>query len=231
MSANKKSFRYSDDSGLTLVELLVYITLLGIVSTLIVSFFINTVRTQSDISDMQERNVRVQSFISSVDIAIRNSSPQAENTGVLTSAAGNELLYVSNLQRPDYGTVVGGTDTASWQCSYWYYNRTNGTIQYFNSPTPLDTVSAPAGWTVFTKTVQNTPSEPVFTIDVRDWDTVSPTPTPTATSTGTPEASDVPPIRIGIDARTGDLARISTVISGLPIDDTGSLACRPTNFS
>lgn len=230
ISCSNGGTKTSRDSGLTLVELLVYILLFGIVSAILATFLIRTLDTQSKIVDFQQTNLSNQSLDASLDIAIRNSSPKSDHTNVISgSGSGDQLLFVSNLQRAKLNDSDNTLSSVSWVCTYWYYDSSEAALFKTQTTSAIPVGYNPNSWSRVLTNIQP-PTGKVFQIDTRSWDT-TPTPTPTPTSTASAETA-LTPIRVGVDITTkpqgdGPAVRISTVYSGIGVDASDAIACRP----
>lgn len=226
ISCTNGGTKTSRDSGLTLVELLVYILLFGIVSAILGTFLIRTLDTQSKIVDVQQTNLSNQSLDASLDIAIRNSSPKSDDTNVISgSGSGDQLLFVSNLQRASLKDSDNTLSSVSWVCTYWYYDSSEAALFRTQTASAISVGYNPSSWSRVLTNIQP-PTGKVFQIDTRSWDT-----TPTPTSTASAETA-LTPIRVGVDITTkpqgdGPAVRISTVYSGIGVDASDAIACRP----
>lgn len=231
LSSNGKSCDADDrrDSGITLIELLVYILLFGIVSAIIATFLIRTLQTQAKITNIQQANATNQTLQSALDIAIRNSSPKMQDTNVVPGlASGDQLLYVSNLQRASFDSVSNTLSSVDWMCSYWYYDDSEGIIYHKQNPSAIPATYNPDNWSMVASDILD-PASQVFNIDVRSWDT---TPSPTPTPTSTTPANELPPVRVAVDVKTesngnGPDIRITSIYSGIGVDGTTAIPCAP----
>lgn len=117
-----------DDSGLTMVELLVYSLLLAGVMTIIGSLLINTLRTEDTVSGVTDATTAAQLTATSVSTGVRNSS------GFLLSTVGSS----------DQVLVARVTDDDGvWTCRAWYYSNSENSIRTLSSATKI----LPASWT------------------------------------------------------------------------------------
>jgi Tfp pilus assembly protein PilE len=86
-----------DESGLTMVELVIYIVFSAIIAALATSVFINTVIGQSQVTTVTESTTRGQAISQSIERALRN----ATGATITTDGAGNAVLSVlTTLDQP-----------------------------------------------------------------------------------------------------------------------------------
>ncbi|MGO4104375.1 PilW family protein [Leifsonia sp. YAF41] len=118
--------------GFTLIELIVYVALLGVVLVIVSALLLNSLRTQSTVLSASEATNNGQLVLTSVDTAVRNGS------GVEVSDTGKLLIA---------RTVSGGT----WVCRAWYYSSTDGGTVYTTTKTSraaINTATATSTWTL-----------------------------------------------------------------------------------
>jgi prepilin-type N-terminal cleavage/methylation domain-containing protein len=96
------------DDGFTLVELMVYIVLLGIVMSIVVATWVSITKAQTSVQNMSNAANSGQAALNGITSAITNSSA----VSVTAPTAGNQLLLTR--------TALPGS-TATWQCEAWYY--------------------------------------------------------------------------------------------------------------
>ncbi|WP_243077293.1 prepilin-type N-terminal cleavage/methylation domain-containing protein [Microbacterium sp. SS28] len=85
----------TNDEGLTLIELIIYIVILGIISTAIVMILTNTLRAQASVTSQTQATTRGQLVSSEIEKAMRNAiaftvSPDGSTLHVNTSFAGSK---------------------------------------------------------------------------------------------------------------------------------------------
>jgi Tfp pilus assembly protein FimT len=93
-----------DDSGLTLVEIVIYMLLATIVGTIVVSMFIGTIKGQDQITSTTEATTRGQVAAQSIEKAIRNSTASS------VSGDGKTLMVLTTLSKQCQGWRLSGTD-------------------------------------------------------------------------------------------------------------------------
>ncbi len=102
----------TDDAGFTLVELLVYTALMGIVFVLIGGFLINSLTVQGDVEEISSASNDGQLAVRSLETGIRNSSAfQVQET---TSPAGYLLRARTAHEADDL--------SLDWRCTAWFYS-------------------------------------------------------------------------------------------------------------
>lgn len=124
----------SGESGLTLIELLIYMVLAVVVLTIVGAFLINSLSSQRTVQD----------------------ATQASNTGQLVSkSVGHGVRNASAIWHSPVGTVpevlivrtAGSASTESWLCQAWSYQ--NGQVRTKTSTALIPTTTASiATWTL-----------------------------------------------------------------------------------
>jgi len=123
------------DRGFTLVELIVYMALLGIVLTIATTLLLNATRTQSTVQGASVATSTGQLVLTSVKTAVRNS------TGLQISDNGKLL-------------IARVPDGDSWVCQAWYYDASKGGSVYTTtkaSRSAINTASAGSDWTLLAR--------------------------------------------------------------------------------
>ena len=118
--------------GFTLIELIIYSVLLGLVLAIVGGLLANAFRSQSTVRNSAEALNNGQLVLSSIETAFRNGS------GAEVSDSG-KLLVVR--------TAAG----SGWACRAWYYNPGNGGTVYTTSKSSraaIDTATSASGWTL-----------------------------------------------------------------------------------
>ncbi|WP_062073074.1 PulJ/GspJ family protein [Demequina sediminicola] len=103
-----------DESGFTLVELLVYILLFSIVGTMVVMLLVNGFRSQSRITQTTSSSGDVQNAANAIQADVRYAA------AVDVRDSGNLLLT---------RTWVGSYDSGSYECKGWYYDDATQTLR------------------------------------------------------------------------------------------------------
>lgn len=147
-----------DESGMTLVELIVYMMLMTLVIVIVGSVFISGNKVQKDATSMADASNNAQLAAATLERPLRN----AEKLQV-PAAFGGDLLVA----KTRVGEVNG--DPSSWRCTAWFYDRTTEAIYSTSSPVtgPVTTSGlAPgfslSGWTLLVDDVAQRGSTPVF---------------------------------------------------------------------
>ena len=123
-----RHMREDNERGMTLVELLVYMILLGLVLSIIGSLMINTLKKQTEVVRISESNNIAQTIVSSVDLAVANASGFRLRTD---ASSGNQLLLTKTRSTL---TGVGEVDVA--RCVGYFYNATSQKIHMVSVPLP-----------------------------------------------------------------------------------------------
>lgn len=112
--------REDRDRGMTLIELLVYMILLGIVLSLIMTIMISVMRKQREIVALSEANNETQTVVSSIDMAISN----AANFTLIQRDDGGQVLIAKT-----QNTLLN-EDTP--RCVAYYYDAASKSIYSAN---------------------------------------------------------------------------------------------------
>lgn len=102
------------DAGFTLVELLVYIILLGIVGTMVAMLLINGFRSQTRITETTASTGDIQNAAAAIENDVRQAAAVDIN-------ASGTLLRTR--------TWVGDPDSGSYQCRGWFYDSGSKTLR------------------------------------------------------------------------------------------------------
>ncbi|WP_291378276.1 prepilin-type N-terminal cleavage/methylation domain-containing protein [Demequina sp.] len=102
-----------DDEGFTLVELIVYMVLFGIVGTMVVMLVWNGYRSQLNVTETTYNSGNLQNAATALDHDVRYSS-------AFSVTEGGALLRTR--------TWVGDPETGGFQCHGWYVDSTNNTL-------------------------------------------------------------------------------------------------------
>lgn len=112
------------EEGVTLVELLVYVSLSILVMIVAISTITNVLRVQSRVRNVSTATSSGQAIARSVQRGISNSS---SFTAGPASAAGQLL------QARVASTAAAGAVT--WRCQAWFFSATNSAFYVYSSPT------------------------------------------------------------------------------------------------
>lgn len=120
--------RLGDDSGTTLVELILYLVIGALFLGLMVGLFVNGLTSQAQTTDRDSATGRAAIVTNSLQTSIRNASAISPATGT-----SNTLVAL----------VASGT--SGWQCRAWVLT-TDGKLMYKAADAQFSTTST-AGWT------------------------------------------------------------------------------------
>lgn len=123
-----RGVRDDNERGMTLVELLVYMILLGLVLAIIGSLMINTVKKQTEVVRISESNNTAQTVVSAVDLAVANGSGFRLRTDVAT---GNQLLLTKTRS-----TLAGAAEINVARCVGYFYDAATQKIHTVSVPLP-----------------------------------------------------------------------------------------------
>ncbi len=146
--------RVSDDSGVTMIELLMYSLLLGLVISTVASVLISSMFAERTVREVITATTKAQLAADSVNTGIRNSSAYD------VVAVGADQMVRARVARG------AGTTTVTWVCAAWYYSSSLKTISYRESATAI---AAPATttvlktWTVLADGVSPASGTTIFT--------------------------------------------------------------------
>lgn len=122
------------DDGLTLIELLVYIMIAGLIGTLVLTLFINMWQVERVVNDRTEATTRGQLIASQIERSVRNANG-------FTISAGGEQLQVS--------TSLGG----SAACHGFFLNAGKAQMTVSTSP-----ASAANTWPIWQNGILGSPA-------------------------------------------------------------------------
>ncbi|WP_370651824.1 PilW family protein [Microbacterium sp.] len=150
--------RRDDDRGMTLVELMVYIFLGVIVSTIVGGILINALRVQVQVLDASTSADAGTTVSDSIGRGVRNSSDLAQST----PAPGGILVRSRSLDSTP-ATSTGLDDR--WVCLAWYAVDDRIYSRASTASIPDPTSTAPAGWTLIASDVEPVDSAtPIFAV-------------------------------------------------------------------
>ncbi|KGJ82344.1 hypothetical protein GY21_00815 [Cryobacterium roopkundense] len=140
------------EHGYTLVELIVYSSLLIVVVSVVAGLFISGLTTTNRVQAMTAATTSGQVVVDSVETNVRNASGFR-----LTTPSGSDQLLVARTAKRD--------EALSWQCVAWYYSAAgNGSIRFKQSPweiltpTPAELLT----WTLVQRGIKPVPGTPIF---------------------------------------------------------------------
>ena len=123
----RQAMRTENEQGMTLVELLVYMILLGLVMAIIGSLMINTVKKQAEVVRISESNNTAQSIASSIDHAVSNAS----SFRLRTDVNGNQLLVAKTRS-----TLAGPDEVNQARCVGYFYDAATQKMHSISVPLP-----------------------------------------------------------------------------------------------
>jgi len=133
----------SEDEGVTLVELIIYLAVGALILALMAGLLINGLKSQAQTTDRDTATARSTIVTNSLQTSIRNATAFKVETNGLTVRA----------------VVVTGA--ATWQCRAW--SVSGGNLMYKTSSTVIP-VTSTAGWTTLAPGVAVTaPATTAFT--------------------------------------------------------------------
>lgn len=162
MNARLRALR-QDDSGLTLVELLVYMLLLGIVMTMIMTLTITTLNKQREVTVISQATDSAQTVVNELDLLVSNAS------SFTVRSIGGDTVVLTQTRSTKDGTGEFGVT----RCAAMYYaadTRRVYVARRFADPvgaagTPVPLTSRPtfgAGWALLASGVS--PAAPATTV-------------------------------------------------------------------
>lgn len=136
-----RSRRTSDDSGFSLVELLVYIFLFAIVGTMVVMLILNGFRSQTRITETTARTGEAQNASLQLEYDIRHAIEAQVDLG-------GTLLRTR--------TFVGSGTTGTWQCRGWFYDSASSTLRRTMDASAVAsaTAASAATWNIYARDVE-----------------------------------------------------------------------------
>jgi len=144
--------RADAESGFTLVELIVYVSLLGIIITVVSGIFLSSLSAEKSVRTVVQATSLGQVAAQSVQAGIRNSSDFR-----LQSYSNNDQLVRAR---------VAGSDSAlTYGCAAWYYSAADRTIRHKTSATAIapPTAAQLATWLLLVDGVVPATTTPVST--------------------------------------------------------------------
>lgn len=134
--ADQTRLRQSREAGYTLVELLMYSSLLVLILTVVGGMLLNTLTSEQKVLDSADASSLSQLISTSVHSGVRNATA-VEVTPGIDPDTDDQLLVVTAVS-------TDSTLTASARvCQAWYYTETNGGAMYYKRGTAPQTIVAP----------------------------------------------------------------------------------------
>jgi hypothetical protein len=127
----------NSEAGVTLVELLIYVVLLGVVFILVTTMLINSLNTQQTVYGVIGSSTQAQSAADSIETGIRSSSAFQ-----LTAPSGTSQFLTARVP------TGASASSITWSCAAWYWSSTSKQIRYKVSSTAIASVndSTSASW-------------------------------------------------------------------------------------
>lgn len=146
--------RATEDSGLTLVELIVYSILLVTVLLIVGTILISTQNIGLVVRESTTTASAAQLAATSIESGVRNASAVK-----LTDIGDDQLLQVR--------TAGADPDSVAWHCESWYYSESAGTIRFTMSASDAVAVASPSSeptnWGLLVSKVEPSSGSGIFT--------------------------------------------------------------------
>lgn len=142
----------SNDSGITLVELLVYMLLAVVVLVIVGGILINGLRVEAQVRDGVSSASSVQLITQSLGRGIRNASA----LDVTSPAADTTLLRTRSID--------SNVDGATWRCNAWHVS-TDGELRWTVSDGPISATPSESeleGWTLLGTSLTPRDARPIL---------------------------------------------------------------------
>ena len=140
------------ESGVGLVELLIYMMLSVLILGIVGSFLINGLRAESIVRTATQSTTAGQLALESIQRGVRNSSGFA--VSVPEDRDQDQLVIVR---------TAGGGEDLVYTCQAWYYSASEGTIRTETSPDGVAvSIENPLTWTLIVEGVAPGASGTVF---------------------------------------------------------------------
>ena len=104
------------DAGLTLIELLVTMLLLGLVFSAVAGVMISMFAAQNTVSAVTQKTTAAQAAASNIAVGVRNAS----DLSLTTPSGSNQLLVVR---------TANSDATITWSCKAWYFDAGTATLR------------------------------------------------------------------------------------------------------
>lgn len=146
---SERAAPHSDDSGLSLIEVIIYVVILGIITTAIAAFFFSTWRAQATVTDQVDSTERGQLIATQIEIAMRNAVafritdatlagdlPDGSTLLVATSMAGSNACMAFHLSGGDAqltsntGAHFSPPPWPTWQAGILLHENADGSTDY-----------------------------------------------------------------------------------------------------
>ncbi len=159
LSVMKTKQDNKDESGMSLIELLVYIMLVAVIGALITGLLINVFRVNAEVNNTSEASNDAQLLMERVEIAVRNAA------ALHIEDSGDSTLLITQTR----STEQGGDNAAEYRCIGIYFDAGTSKIHYVTDDTNAPRSKAAAGnpsaaaaWPVFLEDVTNVNNQKVL---------------------------------------------------------------------
>lgn len=155
-----------EESGLTLVELLVTMILGLLVLTTVGMIVISTTSIETSVASVSSATEAGQLAVESLQTGIRNSEVSFDPAQTASLASPTfELSAVGSGDQLLVALVVGNGPGFSESCEAWYYSASARTLQFTTSTSAITApdANASAGWHLLAVGVSPTAGQQVFT--------------------------------------------------------------------
>lgn len=145
----------SDERGITLVELLVYMLLAVVVLTIVGAVLINSFRAENQVRDAAQSNSTAQLVAESLGQGIRNASA----VEISTPAVGSILLRTRSIDRSEAG---------GWFCYAWLLSGGELRTERSVGAIPAPDAATAATWTLLATDVEAVGATPLLALGAND---------------------------------------------------------------
>ena len=161
----RREARHNRETGYTLVELLIYSSVLVLILTVVGGILLNTVSSERKVFASADANGVSQLIAGSVQAGVRNATALQ----IAEISDNDELLVVTGVSSDPNVTASARV------CQAWYYTEENDGAVYFKRGDPPQFLRASltaalhddmTGWTLLGSGVSATPGQPIFTPSV-----------------------------------------------------------------
>ena len=154
MQNQRQSISGKSDSGMSLVELLVYLGLLLVVVVILSGLLINLLNVQNRVVNAASASQQAQLIAQTLETGVRN-------------ATAIKLEQVSSTEQMVTLRSAQSASNLSWVCMAFYFNAANGgSVRYQRSPSAIAIPSAGqlGQWTLLGQGISASPQGNLFTL-------------------------------------------------------------------
>ena len=147
-----KKLRIESESGMSMVELIVYMVLSMIVLTIVANLWISGVRTEKSVTTVTTSTTAAQLATEAIQRGVRNASGF-----VVTKPSGDDQFLVMR--------TAGGDTNLTWNCQAWYYSADQRSLRTKTIPTQIlaPTTAQLGSWLLVAEGVSPVSGTQVFT--------------------------------------------------------------------